>query len=114
MAMKTRNLPGIEWTEIEGGPNCGEMITVSNSLTNGLRIEIFNDDIDDIGLFHIQDATTAVQIAQVLVEYAQRIANPPQPASQQRPRVANLTSISAAPTGRTVTSMDAETDNGGP
>jgi hypothetical protein len=84
MAMKTRNLPGIEWTEIEGGPNCGEMITVSNSLTNGLRIEIFNDDIDDIGLFHIQDATTAVQIAQLLVEYSQRIANPPQPAEGKR------------------------------
>jgi hypothetical protein len=80
MAMKTRNLPGIEWTEIEGGPNCGEMITVSNSLTNGLRIEIFNDDIDDLGLFHVVDATIAVQIAQLLVEYAQRIANPPQPA----------------------------------
>jgi hypothetical protein len=73
--MKRKNNPGIEWTEIAA--DYGEVITISNSLTNGLRIELFNGDIDDIACFHIADMQTAMQIAEVLTEYSKRIANPP-------------------------------------
>jgi hypothetical protein len=75
MAMNCVKLPGIEWASFRGRPDEG--ITISNSLINGLRIEVFNHDQEETSTFQIDDATTAVQIAQVLVEYAQRIANPP-------------------------------------
>jgi hypothetical protein len=78
--MKRENLPGIEFAELNGAPGDNESIAISNSLINGLRIEIFNYDLGT-ACFHIADMQTAMQIAQVLVEYSQRIASPPEPAT---------------------------------
>lgn len=72
--------PGIEFVSIEGGPGYdGELIQVSNGLSNGLRIEIANTGEDECGnfhVFHIHDPNTAKLIFQRLLEWSERIANP--------------------------------------
>lgn len=74
--------PGIELVEIHGGPGySGERITLENGLGNGLRFLVL--DIDDegpgkaLGHFHIHDPETARLIAARLLEWCERIADPP-------------------------------------
>jgi hypothetical protein len=70
---------GIELLELQGGP-CyeEERLTLSNSLSNGLRLQV-DDEGCEIAHFHIEDAETAKLIATRLLEWSERIANPPSP-----------------------------------
>lgn len=70
--------PGIELVHVRG--NAGyedEEIVVSNSLSNGLRIQVANKDTDWV-CFHINSKATAHLIAQKLMEWCERRADPPQ------------------------------------
>ena len=70
--------PGIELLHMVGAPGYeDEEIIVSNSLSNGLRIEITNEDMD-WACFHIHSPATALLIAERLTEWSQRICNPPE------------------------------------
>jgi hypothetical protein len=67
---------GIELIHFIGGPGYDdEEIMVSNSLSNGLRIEITNEDMD-WAAFHIKRKETALLIAAKLTEWCERIADP--------------------------------------
>lgn len=69
--------PGIELLHMRGTPGYDdEEIIVSNGLSNGLRIEITNEDMD-WATFHIQSKGTARLIAAKLIEWSERICNPP-------------------------------------
>jgi len=74
--------PGIEMLSFRGEPGYqDEEIYISNSLSNGLRIEIANFDDEECGnahAFHIKDPATARRIAERLIEWSSRIADPPQ------------------------------------
>lgn len=70
--------PGIELIHYQGGPGYGdEQIELSNGVSNGLRFEILNDDLDGRACFHIHDRETAIKLAAKLVEWCERIADPP-------------------------------------
>lgn len=70
--------PGIELIQYIGVPGYeDEQILLSNSLGNGLRFEILNDDIGDWACFHINDPATALSLAGRLIEWSRRIAEPP-------------------------------------
>lgn len=70
--------PGIELLHLQGTPGYqDEHLIVSNGLSNGLRLEILNDDLDGWACFHIQHKSTAQLIAQKLVEWCERMADPP-------------------------------------
>lgn len=69
--------PGIERVHFRGEPGYeDEELIVSNSLSNGLRLEITNEGMD-WACFHIQSAATAAIIAAKLAEWCERMANPP-------------------------------------
>lgn len=71
--------PGIELLHLKGTPGYeDEEIIVSNSLSNGLRIEIANEGTNWIS-FHIQSPMTAVLIAHKLQAWCMHIADPPSP-----------------------------------
>jgi hypothetical protein len=80
--------PGIELLHLTGAPGYQtEHLILSNSGSNGLRFEIMDDgdDVDSPGsdgwwCFHIKSPETARLIAAKLLEWSDRIANPP-PAS---------------------------------
>lgn len=72
--------PGIELLELQGEPGYHtEHICVSNSLLNGLRIEIFDEGeegeegSDGWWCFHIRNPETARLIAAKLLEWSERI-----------------------------------------
>lgn len=70
--------PGIELVHIRGTAGYDdEEIVVSNGLSNGLRIEVTNEGTDWI-CFHIHSKATAQLIAQKLLEWCERRADPPQ------------------------------------
>lgn len=70
--------PGVELLHMRGPAGYGdEEIIVSNSLSNGLRIEVTGDDVD-WAPFHIKDAQTARIIATKLLAWCERIADPPE------------------------------------
>lgn len=75
--------PGIELLEFHGGPGYdGERLFLENGLGNGLRFLICDEDEDNNGRpfvchFHIHDPQTAKTIATRLMEWANRIADPP-------------------------------------
>lgn len=70
--------PGIELLHMRGPPGYeDEEIVVSNSLSNGLRIEVTREGEDWIP-FHIENAEVARRIAAKLLEWCERIADPPQ------------------------------------
>jgi hypothetical protein len=74
--------PGIELLEMRGMPGYqDEHFLLSNSLGNGLRIEIADDDEEhDCGCFHafhIHSSETALLIAAKLIEWSKRICDPP-------------------------------------
>ncbi len=70
--------PGIELIEFRGGPSYDdERLSVENGLSNGLRIMVINEDSDCWQVFHIHDPDTAKTIAARLLEWSERIANPP-------------------------------------
>lgn len=72
--------PGIEILEYHGGPGYDdERLTLQNGLSNGLRF-LVADDVDGnqfLAHFHIHDPETARTIGRRLIEWAERIANPP-------------------------------------
>ena len=69
---------GIEIIHYRGEPGYeDEEISLSNSLGNGLRFEILNDDLDGWACFHIHDPATALSLAGRLIEWSKRIADPP-------------------------------------
>ena len=69
--------PGIELVHLQGelGYEDEELI-LSNGLSNGLRFEITNDDMD-WACFHIKSRDTALLLAAKLTEWCERIADPP-------------------------------------
>jgi hypothetical protein len=70
--------PGIELIQFRGGAGYeDEVVTLSNSIANGLRFEVENDDLSGVACFHIKSPETARLIAGRLVEWSKRIANPP-------------------------------------
>lgn len=70
--------PGIEIIEYTGQSGYeGEKISLSNSLSNGLRFQILTDDGEDWACFHIHDPATALLLAGRLIEWSRRIADPP-------------------------------------
>jgi hypothetical protein len=80
--------PGIELVQFQGPPGYeDEMLSVENGLSNGLRLQILNEDLDGWAAFHIHDPQTARLIAARLVEWSSRIADPPRiaPVEQRRP-----------------------------
>lgn len=69
--------PGIELLTMRGAPGCeDETISVSNSLNNGLRIQILNDELD-WAAFHFKSRRDAVLVAAKLLEWCNRMADPP-------------------------------------
>jgi hypothetical protein len=69
--------PGIELCHLQGGPGYeDEHLVLSNSLSNGLRFEITNEDMD-WACFHIQSRETALMLAAKLTEWCERMADPP-------------------------------------
>ncbi len=67
---------GIELLEYHGGPGYeDERLVLENGLTNGLRFLVM--DNDSYGHFHIKDAETAKVIASRLLEWSDRISDPP-------------------------------------
>lgn len=69
--------PGIEILEYHGGPGYDEeRLTLENSLGNGLRFLVLDDDV--LAHFHIHNPETARTIASRLLEWCERIANPPE------------------------------------
>ena len=74
--------PGIEILEYHGGPGYeDERLTLENGLGNGLRFLIVDDDEGNpfLAHFHIHDPECARTIANRLLEWSERIANPPWP-----------------------------------
>ena len=78
--------PGIEILELQGSQGYGqEHLIVSNGLSNGLRLDIMKDRDDDEDepssgdwwCFHIKSPETAKLIAAKLLEWSDRIADPP-------------------------------------
>lgn len=70
--------PGIEVLTLQGAPGYeDEAISVANSLSNGLRLEILNEDLDGLAIFHITSKRDAHLIAQKLTEWCERMADPP-------------------------------------
>lgn len=73
--------PGIELIEFHGGPGYDEeRITIQNGLSNGLRILVIDDNEGDpmIAHFHIKSPDTAKRLARRLMEWADRITDPPE------------------------------------
>lgn len=73
--------PGIEILEYHGGPGYdSERLTLENGLGNGLRFLIIDSDVGNpyLAHFHIHDPETAKTIAARLLEWADRIADPPE------------------------------------
>jgi hypothetical protein len=69
--------PGIELVHMRGEPGYeGEELILSNGLSNGLRFEITNEDMDWAS-FHIHSRETALLLAAKLTEWCERIADPP-------------------------------------
>jgi hypothetical protein len=68
--------PGVELFTVKADEG-DESLVLENSLSNGLRIEIKNDDLDDIACFHIDSPEVAKAIAEKLLEMAGRMADPP-------------------------------------
>jgi hypothetical protein len=69
--------PGVELIILQGEPGYeDEELILSNGLSNGLRIEIANQDTD-WNSFHIRSRETALRLAAKLTEWCERIANPP-------------------------------------
>lgn len=70
------NRPGCETIEIQGSLGYeDERLFVTNSLNDGLRVEIQNDG--DASSFQITDRKTAILIAAKLISWGERIAEPP-------------------------------------
>lgn len=76
--------PGIETLELQGSAGYGqEHLSLSNGLSNGLRFEIMDDGSEGEGgsngwwCFHIKSPETAKLIAAKLLEWSDRIADPP-------------------------------------
>ncbi len=70
--------PGIELISYCGATGYqDETISLSNGVTNGLRIGILNDDLDGWVCFHIHSPETAKRLAEKLIEWSDRICNPP-------------------------------------
>ena len=76
--------PGIEILELQGSAGYDqEHLSVSNGLSNGLRLEIMGDGDEYADgshgwwCFHITSPETAKLIAAKLLEWSDRIANPP-------------------------------------
>lgn len=69
--------PGVELVHFKGALGYDdEEIIVSNGLSNGLRIEITNEDMDWAS-FHIHSKVSALLIAEKLIEWCERIGHPP-------------------------------------
>lgn len=74
--------PGIEVFELHGAEGYeGERLILENGLSNGLRF-LITDAMDDgdggcFAHFHIQSSKAAKLLAQRLIEFSDRIANPP-------------------------------------
>lgn len=69
--------PGIELVTFQGEPGYeDETLTLSNGLSNGLRFEVVNDDLDGVACFHIHGRETALLLAAKLTEWCERIADP--------------------------------------
>lgn len=72
--------PGIELIHYQGSAGYeDEQIVLSNSLGNGLRFEILNDNLDGWACFHIHDRQTALRLAEKLTQWCERIASPAAP-----------------------------------
>ncbi len=81
--------PGIELLFLRGPAGYQtETLHIENGLTNGLRFLMIEDEWDEeggevvegagaVGHFHITSRSTARLIARTLLEWADRIANPP-------------------------------------
>jgi hypothetical protein len=72
--------PCIEILEFHGGPGYDEeRLMLENGLSNGLRFLIVDGEDENVFLahFHIHDPETARTIAKRLLEWSDRIANPP-------------------------------------
>jgi len=75
--------PGIELLQLQGVPGYEtEHLILSNSLSNGLRFQLWEDASDDddsteIAHFHVMARSTALLIAARLTSWANRIADPP-------------------------------------
>lgn len=68
--------PGIELIHFRGPAGYqDEQIILSNGLVNGLRIEVLSGD-RNWRCFHIHDAETARALAERLIEWSGRIADP--------------------------------------
>lgn len=66
----------IELFHLRGEPGYDdEEIIISNSVGNGLRIEITNEDMD-WAVFQINSAAEAIEIASRLIEWSTRICDP--------------------------------------
>lgn len=74
--MTYESRPGVERLTLHSEDG-QETLCLSNSLSNGVRIEIRNEDIDDVALFHIESREAALEIAAKLIVFYERSANPP-------------------------------------
>jgi hypothetical protein len=74
---------GAELIEYESQDGASKII-VSNTLNNGLRIGVWNDDLVDWAEFDIEDKSTALEIAGRLTEWCERMAAPPSTTGNKR------------------------------
>jgi len=78
--LRNERRPGIELVHVRGGPGYeDEDLILSSGLSNGLRFEVANEDMDDCACFHIRSRETALLLAAKLTEWSERIADPPTP-----------------------------------
>lgn len=70
--------PGEEVLHLQGGTGHeDEELMISNSVRNGLRVDVYNDEQLEWACFSVQSADMARLIGERLLEWALRIGNPP-------------------------------------